>query len=153
MTGPTYWREIDFQKGYNNRGKPGGGVEGMVLHFRFHGPLGTTQFSMATGWVPGEVARSYPEKDHPSWARVCDMYPSGRDLGYHWLTPQWPGQEEYRRDDCPFVPGGQCYYDGSGRNADPVLAAFVDRGEPAVWRELVRYYRQLRDEQLERVSS
>jgi hypothetical protein len=148
MNDLAYYRRVEFRKGYNKRHIFGYGVHGMEIHFRFYGPLGTTQFVMGTGWVPGEIGRPFGEKRNPHWSRIADRYPNANDLGYHWLTPQYEGQEDYRHDDCPFVKGGVCYYDGSGMNAEPVMQAFVDRGESAVWRELVSYYRTLRDEAL-----
>ena len=148
---PAYRREVEFRPGYNKR-RTGYGVHGMDIHFRFYGPLGTVQFTMSTGWVPGEAVLPFGQDPDPHWSRIANRYPVATDLGYHWLVPQYDEQEMYRRDDCPFVEGGVCYYDGSGLNAEPVLAAFIERGEPAVWRRLVRYYRQLRDEQMANAS-
>ena len=67
------------------------------------------------------------------------------DLGHHWTTPTYEGEGTY---DCEYVPGGTCYYDGSGLTADAVLKVFVEDGIDAVW----AYLRQEYDYVIERIA-
>jgi hypothetical protein len=126
----TYRRTVYFEPGYNKRDE-GKGVHGMSIRFVLSGPDGAVQFAFSAGWVPGE-------KMSP---RIADIYPTGSDVGHHWLTPTYEG--EWLHGSCSYLGGQDCYYDGSGLWADRLLPEFIKRGEPAVWRELIGYYREL----------
>lgn len=122
---PGFEQAVIFEPGYSNVAE-GYGKHGMGIRFLLRGPKGVAQFLMNTGWVPGE-------KGVP--ARLAEYYPSAWDLGYHARVPQYEGAEQYGTQPCDYL-GAECWYDGSGLNADPVLAAFIAEGEPAVWRAL-----------------
>ena len=61
------------------------------------------------------------------------------DLGYHSLTPRYHNQSAYT---CDILPGGRCYYDGSGLNSEPVYERLVREGGEAVWDALEQFYRE-----------
>lgn len=42
--------------------------------------------------------------------------------------------------DCCYLEQGFCFYDGSGLNAEPVMAALFTGGDEAVWSALEDYY-------------
>lgn len=139
----TFERRIRFEKGYNyshETGPRSRGIHGMGIRFVLIGPDGAAQFLMNTGWVPvvDKPEYGYGETHHKT-PSLADYYPSGSDLGYHWATPQYEGQGSPQR--CDLLPGGECYFDGSGLMADEVLRDFIREGERAVWRWLVKRYR------------
>lgn len=147
-------RRIEFQVGYDHRAFPndcGGGAHGqhgMEMMFLLIGPAGAVQWKVAMpNWVPGNVdvidtvPGDWPVSLVPANSRIGDVYPV--DLGFHSPKPTYEGQENYGRDDCHILPGGTCYYDGSGLNAGPVLQAFLSYGPMAVWSALARYYQEL----------
>jgi hypothetical protein len=81
---------------------------------------------MSTGWVPGDKGID---------ARISHLFPMATDIGYHAHSPQREGQEQDRRE-CPYLDGQACFYDGSGLQAEPVLEAFIHRGDVAIWEAL-----------------
>lgn len=128
-------RAIVFEPGYNDPTPRGYGKHGMALRFLLRGPNGVTQFLMNTGWVPGE--RGVP-------VTLAAYYPLAFDLGYHARVPQYEGQGEYGGPTpCEYL-GADCWYDGSGLNAEPVMDAFIREGEDAVWRSLRDEYDRLK---------
>lgn len=146
-------RRIEFVAGYDHMGFKedcgggGHGRHGMELAFILIGPLGAVQWRcVMSNWFPGNIdtigtiPSTEPVSLVPANVRIGDTY--AQDLGYHSPKPLWDGQEEYARDDCHLLPGGTCYYDGSGLNAGPVLEAFLSYGPMAVWAALGRYYQE-----------
>jgi hypothetical protein len=129
---PGFERAIEWVQGYDDQpyGPKSYGQHGMDLRFLLRGPKGVTQFLVSTGWVPGK-------KGVP--ASLADYFPSATDIGYHAMTPQWEGQEEYGRE-CEYLGGRTCYYDGSGLSAEPILDAFIRRGDAAVWTALHEWH-------------
>ena len=59
------------------------------------------------------------------------------DLGYHANVAMWQGQ---KGDFCDLLPGGMCYYDGSGLTADIVGKGLRENGAEWVWEYLERYW-------------
>lgn len=116
---------VVFEPGWNDHmGETG--VHGMDIRFVMRGPKGAVQFTMTTGWVPGERGTD---------PMVSRLFPMGMDLGYYAYSPQREGQEQDRRE-CPYLDGQACFYDGSALPAEPILEAFVTLGEPPVWKAL-----------------
>ena len=66
--------------------------------------------------------------------------PMPADLGYHSPTPLYEGQTS--GDDCPWIKG-DCYYDGSGLNAERPFGIFLTEGEEAMWEYLEGYWTDL----------
>lgn len=127
--GNGFERAIEFEPGYKDptRGPKSYGQHGMGIRFLLRGPNGVAQFLMNTGWVPG--VKGIP-------ASLADYYPSGMDLGYHARGPQHEDSEGWALNGACEYLGAECWYDGSGLNAELVMAAFIREGEPAVWRAL-----------------
>jgi len=140
-------RRIQFVPGYNKRSTQYG-VHGMGIRFLLVEELGTVQFVLNTGWIPGETARQrYPavsRANSSSPRETAGLFPMAVDLGYHWRTNPHPDSEyAYKTEKCEALDGADCWYDGSGLSAERVMEKFIDEGEPAVWKELVEYYRYL----------
>lgn len=131
-TGGGFETAVMFETGYNDRGGQHG-VHGMDIRFLLRGPNGAIQFVMTTGWVPG---------DRGVDPTVAHLFPMGMDLGYHAHSPQRDDHVQDRRE-CPYLDGRPCFYDGSPLNAEPVLKAFITRGDVAVWEALREYHDSL----------
>lgn len=143
-------RRVLFEPGANylhETGPSARGQRGMRIRFLLVGRLGAEQFLMSTSWTPlGPVDRRVDpylreavHVDHwygdPPGGVVRP--PVGYDLGYHWARRLFPDQEPF---ECDVLPGGRCYYDGSGLAAEWVLREFIAGGEDAVWRQLESRY-------------
>lgn len=118
----------------NGRSNDNYGCSGVIFEAYLLGPHGAVQFKMGTDWQIEDCEFSYPRKSH-------NFGPSARDLGYHSPVQMYDGQEPIS-DACEFLPdGGACFYDGSGLNAQKVMARLIREGLPGVWWELEDYYR------------
>lgn len=139
-----FQRAMQFGVGYNcdARGPRSHGVHGMELRFYLLGPRGATQFVMSTDWVPGKLSPGHglPPLGSALSDRARRLYPMGMDLGYHAYKPQYDGQ--LKMPDCHLLDG-DCFYDGSGLNADRVMNRFIEGGEPVIWQELIAYHEEL----------
>lgn len=129
---------ILFEPGYDKRTndpKTNCGISGMHIRFVLKGDKGAVQFLIGTDWYPKNVQEEYnrrfPEKN--------DVQPLGFDIGYHSHTPFH--EDQYKHDNCPYLDGKPCYYDGSGLRADELIPAFLERGTDAVWEELEEEYK------------
>lgn len=107
----------------------------MRMVFYVKGPKGVVQWMVGTEWG------IKPVRDHlanfPSDHRKYQQ-PSGWDLGYHSLTPQYEDQG-IQDKDCQ-VLGAPCYYDGSSLNADDLIEGFLAGGTDWLWPKLEEYY-------------
>lgn len=148
----TFRRSVIFEPGYNYLHETGPnrrGQHGMQIRFVLTWPEGAVQFLMGAGWTPlGEVDEAVTEDEpchvdhwhHFSGSRFGQVNtPSGYDIGHHWRTPTYEGEQTY--GPCSYLGGDECYYDGSGLRAEPILRDFIAKGEPAVWRALIDEYR------------
>lgn len=130
---------VSFNPGYDKRHTDPNknyGIAGVTIRFILKGKRGATQFVVFTDWYPPSVQREHFEKqlDH----KYFDVRPMAVDLGYHARTPQYEGQKSM--GPCEYLDGAECYYDGSGLNAEPVRNMLLMCGDEAVWKELERYY-------------
>jgi len=66
------------------------------------------------------------------------MKPSGWDLGYHAYEAQYEGQDPH--SDCHLL-GCECFYDGSGLQADEMIEGFLAGGTEWLWPKLAEVYR------------
>lgn len=123
---------VVFEPGYNDRGG-NHGVHGMDFRFLLRGPKGVAGFMMSSGWVPGEKGVN------PS---VSTLFPMATDISYHAHSPQREGHER-ATESCPYLDGQPCFSDGSFMAAEPVLEAFIVRGEAAVWEALRQWHDDL----------
>jgi hypothetical protein len=124
------------------------GIHGVELGFYLKGPHGTVQFKLFTNWhVPGvrkerETDDSLLQSPHISAIRCAEIHfgPSPADLGYHSPKPMYEDQTMIS-SECPWVEGGECYYDGSGLAAERIFDVLTEKGDEGVWEELESYYR------------
>lgn len=132
------------------RCKPGSGGyhgrHGAEMRMVVKGEHGAIQFVVYTNW------HAKPTYDHlvaahdpanafgygPGWSARLVFGPMAADLGYHKRTEEWEGQ--LRTDDCPYLDGDPCYYDGSGLWAEEVFETLVTKGSDAVWNRLEAEY-------------
>lgn len=116
---------VVFEPGWNDRDGQHG-VQGMDIRFLLRGPKGAAGFLMTSGWVPGEKGVN------PS---VATLFPMAMDVSYHAHSPQHDGHEQATAK-CPYLDGQRCFSSGSFLAADPILEAFIVRGETVVWEAL-----------------
>ncbi len=143
-------REVKFISGYNcidfpckfdKKCSPNNshGKHGLDILFLLHGEKGCVQFKFSTGYVP-----FYSKKDNISYRDIpknpcADLYPLPVDLGYHSYTPHYEGQTS--RGPCDYLGGKECYYDGSGLNANDACYTLINGGEEELWKFLEQYYK------------
>jgi hypothetical protein len=143
-----FTRRIEFQVGYDHREFPedcgggGHGQHGMQMRFVLIGPRGAVQWMTAmTNWVPGNVELDLIANVSlvPCHHKIRDGY--AVDLGYHAPErPAWDTGEHMVERKCDLLPGGTCFYDGSGLAAEDLVPGFLDHGPHAVWAALARHY-------------
>ena len=110
------------------------GRHGMDMKFLLGAEEGVVQFLFfASDLLPGSLSNLGSTKDGVAKHGVM-----AADLGHHWTRPTWEGEE--RNGPCDYLHGADCFYDGSGLNAGPVLERFLREGMDAVWQELEAYY-------------
>lgn len=146
-------RRIGFFAGYDHSDLTCGdgswgqqhGRHGMDVRFILKGPHGAVQFVFnLLSFVPGNTdIIDLVRPTGPAVAIVPVTTPSFGDampvdLGYHSPRELYGGQ--LSPGDCELLDGARCYYDGSGLNAGPVLAAFLLHGPMAIWAALGDYY-------------
>lgn len=130
-------RSIRFEAAYDKRDPDPSknyGVHGVTIRFVVSGDEGATQFLLYTGWQLPHVEKEWSERsDLPQSLRQ----PMPADLGFHSKTPHY--EDHTPMKDCEWT-GGDCYYDGSSLNADPVFKRLLEEGEDGVWATLEDYY-------------
>lgn len=115
------------------------GIHPVELRMILKGERGAVQFVLHTGWHLSHVHDEFWRKhlvDGYDWTKP---YPA--DLGYHSRYPIYEGQEPLG-EDCPYVPGGVCYYDGSTLNAEPLYEVLLKEGSEGIWRHLEAFYHE-----------
>jgi len=68
------------------------------------------------------------------------MKPTGADIGYHSPKPMYEDHDAY---NCDMFESGECYYDGSGLQAEDFMPTFLAGGSEAVWTMLESKYNQI----------
>ena len=116
------------------------GIHCVELRMVLRGPKGATQFVLYTGWNLPHVQKELDTRSAYARLHSRPEYPMPADLGYHSPTPRWEGQTA---SECSLLPGGVCYYGGSGLNAERIYQVLLERGSDGVWSELENYYREL----------
>lgn len=113
------------------------GVHGMELRFVLMGEKGATQFVVYTGLqLPHVRKENLSRHDIRSFELLTR--PMGADIGYH--SPVQHHDFQSPMENCPYLDGKTCYYDGSGLQADALLPIFLEKGEDAVWEMLEERY-------------
>ncbi len=122
--------------------KDGRGQHGVELIFLVTGPKGAVQFLLYTNWmrIDNGAANGRLLPIFQSNA----MNPMPADRGYHSLVPMYEGQPW--REDCPYLGGKPCYYDGSGLNSEALFVTLVNDGDDAMWTALEEYYHSTFDQ-------
>ena len=118
--------ELEVIPAYDNR-KEGKGQHCAEMRFYVHGPKGSVQFVLYTGWYLEGLDKSpvyYKHKmDEPM---PVPMYEDQSNCGY-----------------CKILDSDSCYYDGSTLNADKPFRILVSKGSEALWKYLKDYYKQV----------
>lgn len=111
------------------------GIHGLDIWFILKGKKGAVQFLVNFGIYLPHVIKEQPGLKS-TFGEIM-----GCDVGYHALSPQYEGQTSM---GCEVLPGGQCFYDGSGLRAmDWVKEIFSIRGahtEERIWEKLEKEY-------------
>lgn len=125
-------RHADPRKNY--------GIHGCELRMVLKGPLGATQFVLYTNWHLAHVQAELDTKLQERFPHLS-CHPTPADRGYHWRTPRYEGQSP--QDNCEFLDGAPCFYDGSSLNAEITYKALLAGGSDAAWADLEEFYREL----------
>lgn len=137
-TEEKFTRKIEFSPAWDKRNpdpKKNYGVHGMEMKFILKGEKGAVQFVIYTNWHLPHVSKEFEKDKNAS----LFLKPLPADVGYHSYVPQYEGQEKIS-DNCPYLEGKPCYYDGSGLKAMTLFDLFVELGEEAMWSELEEFY-------------
>ena len=137
-------RIVNFAPAFDRRNpdpKKDYGVHGVTLRMILKGEKGATQFVLYTNWQLPHVQEEFDDKA----INLFSYKPLPADLGYHSPSPQYEGQTKRKCD----ILGGDCYYDGSGLNAERVFDILLQEGDEGVWKELERYYNVIFNEEKE----
>ena len=114
------------------------GIHGVDIKFIYKGDKGATQFVLYTNWQLPHVTEE--QRKNMSRDKYFLFEPLPADLGYHSPTPQYEGQESLT-EECEYLDGKPCYYDGSGLQAVRVYKRLLEEGEDGVWAELADVYK------------
>ena len=133
-------KEIVFYPAYDKTDpdpKKNYGVNGVEMAFFLKGEHGAIQFKVLTNWNLPHVQK---RMDSMKLNSIPYMFhkPMPSDIGYHSRVPQYDGQEKMT-DNCPII-GGECYYDGSGLQAEKVFDILVEEGSEGVWKYMENDY-------------
>lgn len=129
-------REIRFTPAYNKIDE-GYGRHGVNMRWCLKGPEGVVQFLVHTSWMLPEDEKELSDAFYHDGMHM--LRPRAADLGYHSPKPMYKEQTSL---ECDLMPTGQCYYDGSTLNAEPVFDLLIREGHEAVWEQLENYYQQ-----------
>jgi hypothetical protein len=149
LSSPGLRRIVTFEPAFDRRHedpKKNYGIHGVTLRMVVAGEEGATQFVVYTNWMLPHVADEMATKpcrlDYNGKCGCATLSkPMAADLGYHRKTPSYPGQTPMG-EKCEYT-GADCYYDGSGLNAERVLDILTKEGDEGVWRELESYYQEV----------
>jgi hypothetical protein len=126
-------KQVDFSPAFDRRDpnpSKNYGIHGVDMRMYLIGDSGAVQFVLFTNWY-------LPHVQDELIARGRLTGPVPADLGYHSKRPMYEGHET--SGDCNVI-GCNCYYDGSGLNAERIMDVLLREGGDAVWRELKAYY-------------
>ena len=127
---------VEFDPAYDERHtdpKKNYGLHCVTMRMVLKGPSGAVQFVLYTGWNLPHVEEELRRKER----FLSEPLPA--DIGYHSPMPMWEGQESII-EDCAYLDGRPCYYDGSGLMAQDAFNILVEQGGDGVWKYLEDYY-------------
>jgi hypothetical protein len=148
----TFERIVEFTPAYDRRDadpKKNYGIHGVDLRMVLKGEEGAVQFALSTGWYLPETVGSEPGDwgIHSQYSKALHshaiglLHPMPTDLGYHSRTPRYEGH--LQSDECPYLDGAPCYYDGSTLNAWHPFEALIRGGHEGLWAYLENYYAEV----------
>lgn len=135
---------IQFDAAYDKRHKDpkkNYGIHGVTLRFVLKGEKGAINFVVYTNWMLPHIEKEQEAKGASSGVEYRISRPMPADLGYHSYVPQYEGQETMT-DECPWLDGKPCYYDGSTLYAETVFKVLVEDGGDALWEKLEQEYNE-----------
>lgn len=136
------WKQIvEFAPAYDKRNPDPSknyGIHGVELRFILKGKKGAVQFVLFTNWMLPHVQ----EEQEAQHVGHTFCHPMPADLGYHSHNPTYEGQKSIT-ENCPYLDGHKCYYDGSGLNAERIYKVLLQEGDKGVWQQLGEYYNQV----------
>jgi hypothetical protein len=136
------WRRTEWAPAFDRRDpdpKKNYGIHGVEVRFLVGNEDGVVQFLLYTNWMLKHVQEEHREQ----YGHHVLMAPLPADLGYHSPTPKYEGHGSM--GPCPYLNGRECYYDGSGLNAERIYWLLVEKGDEAMWKELEAYHAKLFD--------
>ncbi len=115
------------------------GIHGVEIKMGVVGSKGAVVFTLFTNWMLSFLE----EGDHalaPMLPRHGErmLLPYPADLGFHEAV----SQETEGVEECEWLGGRKCSYDGSGLAANQVWILLVKQGHEAVWKDLEERYRK-----------
>ena len=120
------------------------GIHGVDLRFVLKGELGAVQFVIYTNWHNENVQEEFLAKRDFSNYGQRRFLPMPADVGFHSPKPMdYQDESDTSRDECPYLDGKPCYYDGSGLHADKVYWIMVNEGGEAMWDYLEEFYKDV----------
>lgn len=130
------------------------GIHGVECRWVVKGPLGAVQFVLYTNWqlphiTKRHIKRQLNVRDHISLEVM--FLPLPADVGYHSPKPMYT--DHTARENCPYLDGKPCYYDGSGIRAEGVFDILLEKGGEAVWDYLETEYRTLFEEEERKINA
>jgi len=138
-------RRIEFGAAYDKRDadpKKNYGIHGVTISFYLIGDEGAVQFVVYSNWQLPHVQAEFDAKGVDGMRDPCWRYkPMAADLGYHSPKPTYEGQTPMS-GECHLL-GGECFYDGSTLNAEPVFDRLLKEGSDGVWDELESFYKDI----------
>lgn len=135
-------RIVTFSPAYDRRAT-GYGVHGVDLQMVLKGTKGAVQFVLYTNWQLPQVTKELVERAQGDRMYLETRFlPLPADVGYHSPVPQYEGQAVIQ-EECEYLDGRPCYYDGSGLAAEEMYQVLVQQGSEGVWRKLEQRYKDL----------
>lgn len=115
------------------------GIHGCDMRFVLKGDKGAVQFVLYTNWYLPAVREELIARTRTAEECARRFCPLPADVGYHSPVPIYEGQPG--TDNCKYLDGKRCYYDGSSLQAEDVYRKLLEGGSDAVWAELEERYR------------
>jgi hypothetical protein len=116
------------------------GVNPCQLRMSVKGAYGVVQFVMSTAWNLEHVQNAHDNHKPDAHFTHLGCHPTGYDVGYHALSPQYEDQESLTAE-CEYLDGRPCYYDGSSLRAEDWKWMLISKGSDHIWEMLEAEYR------------
>ena len=126
-------REVEVTPAFDKRNpdpKKNYGIGSVDIKFLLRGDKGVIQFWISTGWFLPQNTKAMQD---------TSMYPMAYDIGRHSYVPR-RDDEKPISENCPYLDGKPCYYDGSSLQAKRIFEIMVSQGGEAMWDEMESYY-------------